>query len=603
MVRLMVSVALIFSLCMSVVVDSRAEYVEDILGNSDWFEEWVIDGHQDNLEPDYFRIAVINGYTDTLQLLFQYYQGEKDRYFNAVMRKAVISAVRYNRFDCLTIMLNNGVGLDYEETWHAGVSPLHQAIRDGNLQMVQFLIKAGATADYGIKEDSLSFMDSVLAVLYYRSLGVLFSPFNPVAALSSAVENDCPEIFRYLYTHRPTFNFTLRHRYRKTALYSARNIHSVAMAKVYQELGIPLDKPFPKESESPLYEALKKEDLALIDYFLDEVHVALDGVSELLLLVSDNDAVQLRRLLSYQKKRNPDWFVRGGLNKSFSAFGHPHEKSNLLDMALVYRAFEAIEVLLDFGVKVCAEDVTQALRCGMENQQVLALVERTKDPLEAFYDALAFKRYDLAELLLDAGAPFNPASEEAAEALHRAAYWRKLGGVKLLLTHGVPSDVHDRDQETALYAALLDDEQKGLADVVAVLCQAGADLQYKVEGKSYLQMAFEKNHVEAGRILLEAGATDPTFTDLHRAVLLGQSEQLQQQLQQEKVAVEQLNPLLVHAVTYGKVKIAAILLAAGANPDQVASEGNGGRLLEIAIGKNHHDIAELLLLYGADPVR
>jgi ankyrin repeat protein len=135
------------------------------------------------------------------------------------------------------------------------------------------------------------------------------------------------------------------------------------------------------------------------------------------------------------------------------------------------------------------------------------------------------------------------------------------------------------------------------------LCQAGADLQYKVEGKSYLQLAFEKNHVEAGRILLEAGATDPTFTDLHRAVLLGQSEQLQQQLQQEKVAVEQLNPLLVHAVTYGKVKIAAILLAAGANPDQVASEGNGGRLLEIAIGKNHHDIAELLLLYGADPVR
>lgn len=603
MVRLIISVAFIFFLCMSIVTDAKAEYVEDILGNAGWFEEWVLDGHQDNLEPDYFRIAVINGYADTLQLLFQYYQGEKDHYFNAVMRKAVMSAVRYNRFDCLTIMLNNGVGLDYEETWHAGVSPLHQAIRDGNLQMVQFLIKAGASTDYGIKKDSLSFMDRVLAVLYYRSFGVLFSPFNPIAALSSAVENDFPVIFRYLYSQRPIFNFALRERYRKTALYNATNIHSVAMAKVYQELGIPLDKPFSKESNSPLYEALKKDDLALVNYCLDEVHVALDGVSELLLLVSDNDAVQLRRLLSYQKKRNPGWFAKGGLNKSFSAFGHPYEKSNLLDMALVYRAFDAIEVLLDFGVQVCAEDVTQALHCGMENQQVLALVERTKDPLEAFYDALDFKRYDLAHLLLEAGAPFNPASEEAAGALHRAAYWRKLGGVKLLLTHGVPADVHDRDQETALYAALLDDEQKGLADIVAVLCQVGVDLQYKVEGKSYLQMAFEKNHVEAGRILFEAGATDPTFTDLHRAVLLGQSEQLQQQLQQEKVAVEQLNPLLVHAVTYGKVKIAAILLAAGANPDQVASEGNGGRLLEIAIGKNNHDIEQLLLQYGADPGR
>jgi ankyrin repeat protein len=258
---------------------------------------------------------------------------------------------------------------------------------------------------------------------------------------------------------------------------------------------------------------------------------------------------------------------------------------------------EVVRLLLEYGAAPGNQDIVDAVK-KKNPETVLMLVEHGADPAEAFFVALAFSQYDLAERLLEANAGIDGSSHKASLALQDAAYEGSAQGVKMLLDAGFSAEALDQNGETALFNALNNDKGTEAVEVVTLLCKAGADPRRIIEGRGYLKMAFEKNLPATAEVLTAFGANEPGMTAFHRAVLTGRPEELKSLLERKSASAPILNELLAHAVRYGKPQIVELLLQAGANPNLVVEEHYP--LLYIALMEDHLPVAEILLRHGAN---
>jgi ankyrin repeat protein len=170
----------------------------------------------------------------------------------------------------------------------------------------------------------------------------------------------------------------------------------------------------------------------------------------------------------------------------------------------------------------------------------------------------------------------------------------------VLLTGTAWADIDDD-----LFGAVL----RGDAEAVAATLDNGADANaLGRDDVSALMLAAERGHVDVMRVLLEAGA-DPAATRsgginvLMHAAASGKAEAVQILIDANKVDVNAratrngLTALRVAAAT-GSVDCARVLLAAGANTDEL--DTSGANLLFTAAGNGSVEMIDLLLHHGAD---
>ena len=182
----------------------------------------------------------------------------------------------------------------------------------------------------------------------------------------------------------------------------------------------------------------------------------------------------------------------------------------------------------------------------------------------------------MTERLLDAGADPNSASPEGQTALMTAARTGNVGTVKLLLAHGADVDATEsyRQQTALMWAAA-----QGHPVTVRALIEAGADIHARSKGNPRSVRAAVRRGVS--QFALNAGTGESSGREKTAAA-----------------APPGFTPLLF-AVRAGHIDAARVLLEAGANVNDMV--GDGASALLLAVINAHYELANVLLEQGADP--
>jgi ankyrin repeat protein len=167
--------------------------------------------------------------------------------------------------------------------------------------------------------------------------------------------------------------------------------------------------------------------------------------------------------------------------------------------------------LLFFALSAPADEIHDAVRSGnLEKVKTLLSShaellnspdQNQKTPLHL---ALECGHIDIARYLIELGADINLKDKDKASPLHNASYLGNLEIVDLLLKKGAASlnEGNFRGQTPLLYAC-----EKGHADVVARLLDAGADIEARdALGRTPLMTTAMSRNMDVVKILIKRGA-------------------------------------------------------------------------------------------------
>jgi ankyrin repeat protein len=226
--------------------------------------------------------------------------------------------------------------------------------------------------------------------------------------------------------------------------------------------------------------------------------------------------------------------------------------------------------------------------------------------------AWAAHRNDLetAELLIRAGANVNAANDYGVTPLSLACTNRDAAMVEKLLQAGANPNAAQWTGETVLMTCA----RAGNADAVKLLLARGADVNGETRrGQTALMWAVAQRRPAVARMLIERGAdvnakshTLEGFTPLLH-VTYGLYDHVPGQFDKFDATGGHHDPTsskggftpLLFAARVGDLDSARILLAAGANVNEVALEN--GSALVVASANGHEALAIFLLDKGADP--
>ena len=270
-------------------------------------------------------------------------------------------------------------------------------------------------------------------------------------------------------------------------------------------------------------------------------------------------------------------------------------------------------------------DVADAVMRG-DKSAVRALLERNADVNARQADgatALQWAVYrgdlDTAELLIHAGADVNAANRDGATALSLACTGGNAALIDALLKAGADPNERLPQAETALMMA----SRTGRVEAMKVLLDQGADVNAKeaLRGTTALMWAASQGYPAAVQLLIERGAEvsarsnpaprgkAPYVTPSKRRPAPGTPPAAEPQRATQGVTQQRATPeldlvgggltALVYAVRQNDLDSIAILLAAGAEVNQVTSYG-WSPLLVATLNRNYK-VGSFLLERGADP--
>jgi ankyrin repeat protein len=226
--------------------------------------------------------------------------------------------------------------------------------------------------------------------------------------------------------------------------------------------------------------------------------------------------------------------------------------------------------------------------------------QRQADGATALHWGAYWDEADIVDLLLGSGADVNAANDYGATPLWLACNNGSATIVEMLLRAGARPDVALGSGETPLMTA----SRTGNVAAVKALLARGADpnARERLRGQTALMWAVAQHHPDVVRVLIESNV------DLHarshvraRRVNRGPDGTLTSLNPSRDLIDEQqggFTPLLF-AARQGGLETARLLVAAGANVNDVAP--NGTSALVVASHSGHGALAMFLLEQGADP--
>jgi uncharacterized protein len=248
----------------------------------------------------------------------------------------------------------------------------------------------------------------------------------------------------------------------------------------------------------------------------------------------------------------------------------------------------------------------------------LRLIEAVKDRDVATVRALLRQKVDV-----------NVAQADGATALHWAVYRNDAAITGLLLAAGARPNARNDYGAVPLwlacrsgYVSMVETLLKGGADVnaalstgetslmrcaytgseaaVSALLAHGADVNAAElgEGQTALMWAVAEQHPKVVRQLIEHGAAIRARTSTRREVRAFADSDSRNPSDRREGLYGGFTPLLF-AARHGDLDSARLLLAAGANPNDVGADGNSA--LVVASHSGNGQLAVLLLEAGADP--
>jgi ankyrin repeat protein len=203
----------------------------------------------------------------------------------------------------------------------------------------------------------------------------------------------------------------------------------------------------------------------------------------------------------------------------------------------------------------------------------------------------------IADLLIRAGARANVANDNGFTPLHLACTNRSGAMVERLLSAGADPNAASLNGETVLMTCA----RAGDARSVKALLVKGARVNVKeaAHDQTPLMWAAAERHPDVTRLLIEAGADINARSRTYAQTVVGE--------QTQRFGREELNytvrrggstPLLF-AARSGDAESAALLLGAGANPNDALSDGTSALVLAAHSGQTA--VAQVLLEKGAQP--
>jgi ankyrin repeat protein len=222
---------------------------------------------------------------------------------------------------------------------------------------------------------------------------------------------------------------------------------------------------------------------------------------------------------------------------------------------------------------------------------------RSGDGATALHWAVLREDIETAEQLIRAGADVNTANDYGVTPLALACTNGSTALVKKLLEASANPDATASTGETVLMTCA----RTGNADAVTVLLDHGSNNINATEGsrgQTALMWAVAYRHPEVVRVLMERGADVHARSSITQ-LLVPTNSYYQNAGRQGAIemAMGGFTPLLFSA-QQGEVDSARILLAAGANVNDTAPDGNSA--LVVAAHSGHAKLVAFLLDHGAD---
>lgn len=222
--------------------------------------------------------------------------------------------------------------------------------------------------------------------------------------------------------------------------------------------------------------------------------------------------------------------------------------------------------------------------------QGVAVNETTADGSTALHWAVHRGNLELVDMLLDAGADVAAANRYAVEPLSLAAINGDAGVIERLLAAGADANTTLPEGETVLLTVA----RTGEVAAIRVLVAAGANVNARddVHGQSALMWAAARGHARAIHVLAEAGGDIHARTEIPAPPPVGYRSLF------AVTSPTGFTPL-VFAVRQGHLEATRALLDAGADPNDVLSDGQS--VLVVSAANANWEVAGYLLDRGADP--
>ena len=382
---------------------------------------------------------------------------------------------------------------------------------------------------------------------------------------------------------------TLRDNEGKTPLHHAIiNGHSTVIATLLQANAVPTIQD--TDGYTPLMYAITMNNDESAQEILNSEHYQLQNSSAYINIRNSDGETALHLACKKGNSKIVSVLLNGNADPNISS----KNKETALSIALNHNCDDIVKLFCQSNADYVAKElygycyhgnanhVTSLLRCGADLS--VAHAQSGQTPLfvasyrnhKEIVNALLDSKYDIVNTQIDTG----------ATALYVACQHAHYDITSILLNAKADPNIIAANGWTALIFA----SSKGYTNIVQLLLEHGADIDYKstVTGTTALIQASEYGHIEIVRILLEKGADTRTeAVNKHTAL----SATINTQTDTRATA-------LYVACRHAHYDIASILLNAKADPNIIAA--NGWTALTFASRKGYTNIVQLLLEHGAD---
>ena len=434
------------------------------------------------------------------------------QYFRQITNTPLQAAVQQENIEIVQFLLEAGASVDMVQN---GNSLLQIAARCNNIELIELLLSyraqictpavrpfqrtpVQAAAEKGNQAILRVLLEAMPDVLGFLSINQSPGPIGGRTALQGAAANGHVEMVEFLLALGADVHGPVAEQQGVTILEAAARSRNITVAHLIIAAGAATNVLY--DTTSALATAIMNKDLPMFNL-----------LSQYALDVNSWTAENMSLLLGSAARSTSTFFLESLISRGASVNArcfHNGEQVTPLEIAVGCNHFNTVRLLLQAGV-----DVQACERHGAGGEALVIAVQR--------------QYFDIAKLLLESGVYVGPrtgislqCSDTGAAAIAEAAFNIDTSMVTLLLQHGADPSAEALGNTTALAHAVLGSVggEPG-EELVRLLLDAGAQLNNYVKVPeqcdnvlpgSLLAVAAQSASVQLVRLLLASGA-DPNW--------------------------------------------------------------------------------------------